>query len=278
MAESLTAASLAGLPHGFFTRRGGVSSGGFAALNCSLSGRDDPDAVRENRRRAADALGLPGTALVGLTQVHGDAVAVLEDPWPEDARPRADAVVTRRPGLALGIVTADCAPVLFADAEAGVIGAAHAGWRGAVAGVLEATLAAMAALGARRITAVVGPCIRQPSYEVAADLRDAVLARAPCAARSPRDLAAARSPRDLTAARSPRDADARFFAPGVRPDRWQFDLAGYCAARLRGAGAIVEVTPHDTLPDEARFFSHRRNTLARGGPIGHQLSAIALAG
>jgi YfiH family protein len=296
MAEVLTVPALAGLPHGFFTRRGGVSSGGFAALNCSLSGRDDPDAVRENRRRAADALGLPGTALVGLTQVHGDAVAVLDTPWPEDARPRADAVVTRRPGLALGIVTADCAPVLFADAQAGVIGAAHAGWRGAVAGVLEATLAAMAALGATRITAVVGPCIRQPSYEVAADLRDAVLAREPCAARSPRDLAAARSPRDLTAARSPRDltaarsprdlaaarsprdADARFFAPGVRPDRWQFDLAGYCAARLRGAGAIVEVTPHDTLPDEARFFSHRRNTLARGGPIGHQLSAIALAG
>jgi hypothetical protein len=260
MAEALTATSLGALPHGFFTRRGGVSGGGFAALNCSLSGRDDPDAVRENRRRAADALGLPGTALVGLTQVHGDAVAVLDTPWPEDARPQADAMVTRRPGLALGIVTADCAPVLFADPQAGVIGAAHAGWRGAVGGVLEATLQAMAALGATRITAVVGPCIRQPSYEVAADLRDAVLAREPAAARSPRDAA------------------ARFFAEGARPDRWQFDLAGYCAARLAAAGATVEVTPHDTLPDEARFFSHRRNTLARGGPIGHQLSAIALAG
>jgi copper oxidase (laccase) domain-containing protein len=140
----------------------------------------------------------------------------------------------------------------------------------------------------------VGPCIRQPSYEVAADLRDAVLARETIAARSPRETVAARSPRETVAARSPRDAAARspryaaarsprdaaarFFAEGARPDRWQFDLAGYCAARLRAAGAVVEVTPHDTLPDEARFFSHRRNTLARGGPIGHQLSAIALAG
>jgi len=255
MAEFVTAGMLAGqsgLAHGFFTRRGGVSSGGFAALNCSLSGRDDADAVRENRRRAADALGLPGQALVGLTQVHGDAVAVLDDPWPAAERPQADAVVTRRPGLALGIVTADCAPVLFADPGAGVIGAAHAGWRGAVAGVLEATVAAMEGLGAARgrILAAIGPCIRQPSYEVAADLRDALLARDP--------------------------ADARFFADGAREDRWQFDLAGYCAARLTAAGVAVEVTPHDTLPATETFFSHRRNTLARGGPIGHQLSAIAL--
>lgn len=255
MAEFVTAAGVAGRPglaHGFFTRRGGVSSGGFAALNCSLSGRDDADAVRENRRRAADALGLPGGALVGLTQVHGDAVALLDTPWPEADRPRADAVVTCRPGIALGIVTADCAPVLFADPEAGVIGAAHAGWRGAVAGVLEATVAAMVGQGAarHRILAAVGPCIRQPSYEVAADLRDAVLAR------------------DA--------ADARFFADGARPDRWQFDLAGYCAARLAAAGVTAEVTPHDTLPATDTFFSHRRNTLAGGGPIGHQLSAIAI--
>lgn len=255
MAEKFAAATLSaqpGLAHGFFTRRGGVSGGPFAALNCSLSGKDDPDAVRENRRRAADALGLPGTALFGLTQVHGDAVAVLETPWPEHDRPKADALVTRRVGVALGIVTADCAPVLFADPAAGVIGAAHAGWRGAVGGVLEATIEAMLAIGARRarILAVVGPCIRQPSYEVASDLRDAVLARDP--------------------------ADARFFAEGNREARWQFDLAGYCEARLRGAGVAVEVTPHDTLADEHNFFSHRRNTLAGGGPIGHQLSAIAL--
>ncbi|MBP0462681.1 peptidoglycan editing factor PgeF [Roseomonas sp. PWR1] len=254
MAVFVTAGTLAraGLPHGFFTRRGGVSSGAFAALNCSLSGKDDADAVAENRRRAADALGVPGDALAALTQVHGPDVAVLDAPWPLDARPKADAMVTRRPGVALGIVTADCAPVLFADAGAGVIGAAHAGWRGAVAGVLEATIDAMVALGARRasIVTAVGPCIRQPSYEVAADLRDAVLAR------------------DA--------ADARFFAPGRREDRWQFDLAGYCAARLSAASVAVEVTPHDTLAAEADFFSHRRNTLAGGGPIGHQLSAIAL--
>lgn len=257
MAQSVLATTLAaqpGLAHGFFTRRGGVSGGAFAALNCSLSGRDDPDAVRENRRRAADALGLPGEALAGLVQVHGDGVAVLDQPWPEAARPRADALVTRRAGIALGIVTADCAPVLFADPAAGVIGAAHAGWRGAVAGVLEATIEAMIAIGARRagIVAAVGPCIRQPSYEVAADLRDAVLAR------------------DA--------ADARFFAAGRRADRWQFDLALYCDARLRAAGVATEVTPHDTLAAEQDFFSHRRNTLAGGGPIGHQLSAIALTG
>jgi YfiH family protein len=256
MAEFVTAETLAraGLPHGFFTRRGGVSVGAFASLNCSLASRDDPEAVRENRRRAAAALGLPGSALAGLTQVHGAAVAVLEAPWPEERRPQADALVTRRPGVALSIVTADCAPVLFADAEAGVIGAAHAGWRGAVAGVLEATVEAMLALGARRdaIRAVIGPCIRQPSYEVGPDLRAAVLAR------------------DA--------ADARFFAAGRREGRWQFDLAGYCLARLAAAGVKAECTPHDTLVLEADFFSHRRNMLAGGGPIGHQLSAIALPG
>ncbi len=257
MAEFVTAATLSaqqGLTHGFFTRRGGVSAGPFAALNCSVSSKDDPDAVRENRRRAADALGVPGNALAGLTQVHGIDVAVLDAPWPETDRPVADALVTRRPGLALGVVTADCAPVLFADARSGVIGAAHAGWRGAVAGVLEATIEAMLALGARRdrIVAAVGPCIRQPSYEVAADLRGVVVAR------------------DA--------ADARFFADGARPDRWQFDLAGYCAARLAAAGVGAEVTPHDTLAQEDAFFSHRRRTLAGGGPIGHQLSAIATGG
>jgi YfiH family protein len=256
MAEFVTAESLADhrLAHGFFTRRGGVSAGPYAALNCSVSSKDDPDAVRENRRRVADALGVAGTALHGLTQVHGIDVAVLDAPWADGQRPTADALVTRRPGVALGVVTADCAPVLFADAEAGVIGAAHAGWRGAVAGVLEATIEAMLALGADRgrIATAVGPCIRQPSYEVAADLRDAVLARG--------------------------GADARFFAQGQRADRWQFDLAGYCAARLAAAGVAAEVTPHDTLALDDAFFSHRRRTLAGGGPIGHQLSAIALGG
>lgn len=242
-------------PHGFFTRAGGVSTGRFASLNCSLSGRDEAEAVRENRRRAADALGLPAQALVGLTQVHGIAVATVAAPWPEDQRPQADAMVTDRPGLLLGIVTGDCAPVLFADASAGVVGAAHAGWRGAVAGVIEATIAAMEALGAERarIAAAVGPCIAQPSYEVGPDLRAELLAR------------------DA--------ADARFLAPGRREDRWQFDLPGYCVARLRAAGvAEAGWVGRDTLAEEDAFFSHRRATLAGGGPIGHQLSAIALPG
>jgi hypothetical protein len=163
-------------------------------------------------------------------------------------------MVTDRHGIALGIVTGDCAPVLFADADAGIVGAAHAGWRGAVAGVLEATVTAMTALGATpgRITAAVGPCIGQASYEVGADLRAAVLDRAA--------------------------EDARFFAPGRRALHWQFDLSGYCAARLAAAcvGA-VEVLACDTLADDARFFSHRRRTLAGGGLIGHQISVIALA-
>lgn len=248
-------AALPGLRHGFFTRRGGVSGGPYAALNCSLSSKDDRDRVRENRRRAMAALDLPAAALHGLTQVHGIAVAELDQGWAEGAGPEADALVTRRPGVALGIVTGDCAPVLFADAAAGIIGAAHAGWRGAVAGVLEATVGAMERLGAdrARIVAAIGPCIAQPSYEVGPDLRDAVLADAPAA--------------------------ARFFAPGRRPERWQFDLPGYCAARLAALGlGAVETAGCCTLAEEARFFSHRRRTLAGGrDPIGHQLSAIALA-
>jgi YfiH family protein len=252
MAEALTVDSLM-MPHGFFTRRGGVSAGPFASLNCSLSSPDDRDAVIRNRTRVADRLGLAPEALVGLRQVHGQRVVTVTEPWELGAGQAADAMVTDRPGIALGIVTADCAPVLFADPAAGVIGAAHAGWRGAVAGVIEATIAAMVSLGAGAggIAAAVGPCIGQASYEVGPDLRAEVLAR--------------------------RSGDDRFFAPGLRPDRWQFDLAGYCAARLHAAGvARVTITGHDTLADEARFFSHRRRTLARSGPIGHQISAISL--
>jgi YfiH family protein len=252
MAESLRVATLPP-PHGFFTRRGGVSKGPFASLNCSLSSQDDRDLVMRNRSLVADVLGVPQTHLVGCTQVHGTDVVSVETPWEPGAGPRADAMVTSRPGLALGIITADCAPVLFADTEAGVVGAAHAGWRGAVAGIIEATIAAMVKLGARaeRIAAAVGPCIGQNSYEVAADLRDVVLARAP--------------------------ADIRFFADGSRVARWQFDLPGYCAARLAAAGvAQVTVTGVDTLSEEDRFFSHRRRTLTGGGPIGHQISVIAV--
>ncbi len=250
MAEALTADTLA-VPHGFFTRRGGVSAGPFASLNCSLSSPDDRAAVLENRARVARTLGTDPACLLGLTQVHGADVVTVTEAWAPGQGGKADAMVTDRPHIALGIVTADCAPVLFADARRNIVGAAHAGWRGAVAGVLEATLAAMAAIGAApaSVTAAIGPCIAQASYEVGSDLRDAVLARSA--------------------------ADDRFFAPGARPDRWQFDLPGYCAARLRAAGiGQVTVTGRDTLAEEDRFFSHRRRTLLNAGPIGHQISVI----
>lgn len=250
MAEALTAESLP-MPHGFFTRRGGLSVGPYASLNCSLGSQDDRDTVLRNRARVAHSLGINPATLLGLRQVHGAQVVTVTQPWPISQGEPADAMVTRQPGLALGIVTADCAPVLFADPSANVVGAAHAGWRGAVLGVLEATIAAMTQLGAAtdRIVAAVGPCIAQVSYEVGLDLRDAVRARAP--------------------------ADAMFFVPGNRPDRWQFDLAGYCAARLRAAGVgQVVATGVDTLADEDRFFSHRRRTLRKAGPIGHQISVI----
>lgn len=228
-------------PHGFFTREGGVSEGPFASLNCSRSGADDPVRIAENRRRVAEAVGVP--ALAGVHQVHGAGVVVVDEPWAVNAGPQADAMVTRRPGIGLAVITADCAPVLFS--APGVVGAAHAGWRGALAGVLEAVVEAM---GGQGVHAAVGPCIGPASYEVAADLRDSVLARDP--------------------------ADARFFV-GARPGHWLFDLPGYCAARLRAAGASVSVLGADTLADERRFFSHRRRTLAGGGPIGHQVSVIA---
>lgn len=237
--------------HGFFTRAGGISTGPFASLNCSLSGHDSRDAVLENRARAARTLGADPDYLVGLTQVHGAEAVHVTTPWRPGEGPKADAMVTDRAGLTLGIVTADCAPILFCDSGAGVVGAAHAGWRGALLGVIEATVKAMARLGAvpSRISAAVGPCIGQSSYEVADDLRDAVLER------------------DA--------ADAGFFVPGRREDRWQFDLPGYCVARLRAAGiGYIEDAAEDTLANEARFFSHRRRTLSGGGPIGHQISVI----
>jgi YfiH family protein len=248
-AEALLAPGLEA-PHGFFTRRGGVSAGPYASLNCSLSGADERASVLRNRALAAEAVGADPAGLVGLMQVHGAEVVPVAEPWAPGQGKRADAMVTDQPGVALGIVTADCAPVLFEGDGGRVVGAAHAGWRGALAGVLEATVAAMAALGASRasLRAAIGPCIAAASYEVAADLRDAVLARDP--------------------------EDDRFFGSGRRPDRWQFDLPGYCAARLAACGVEVALMGTDTLSDASRFFSHRRRTLAGGGPIGHQISII----
>lgn len=241
--------------HGFFTRQGGVSAGPYATLNCSLSSGDARESVSENRARAAHAVGVAPTALLGVTQVHGAAAVRVTACWAPGAGPRADAMVTNRPGIALGIITGDCAPVLLADTEAGVIGVAHAGWRGAAAGVIEATIGAMAGLGAApaRIVAAIGPCIRQASYEVGADLRDTVLAASPDA--------------------------ASHFTTGRRDGHWQFDLPGYCAARLSAAGArCIDTMEADTAAEEDRFFSHRRRTLTGGGPIGHQISILALIG
>jgi YfiH family protein len=248
----LTADSLR-VPHGFFSRQGGVSGGPYASLNCSLSGGDARDAVLENRARAARAIGAKPDRLVGLMQVHGADVVTVTAPWPPGNGPRADAMVTVRPDIALGIITADCAPVLLVDTEAGVAGAAHAGWRGAAAGVIEATVTAMTQLGATpaTIVAAIGPCIGQSSYEVGPDLRNTVLVQDP--------------------------GHARFFAAGYREAHWQFDLAGYCAARLAATGVrSVSVLGLDTAADEAMFFSYRRRTLGGGGPIGHQISVIAL--
>lgn len=250
----IPAAALAAIPHGFLGRAGGVSAGIHAGLNVGLGSDDDREAIHENRRRAVEAVA-PGAALVTLHQIHSaDAIAVTA-PFPDDARPHADALVTNHPGLLLGILTADCVPVLLADHGAGVIGAAHAGWKGALAGVTDATVAAMEKLGARRgsIAAAIGPCIGRASYEV-----DAAFFR-------------------RFAEADPENE--RFFADGVRPGHHQFDIEAYVAARLAAAGICrVEALGLDTYADEARFFSFRRAT-HRGEPgYGRQVSLIALPG
>jgi YfiH family protein len=248
--EVIRASTLEGIPHGFLGRRGGVSLGTIAGLNVGHGAEDDSEAVAENRRRAIAAV-LAGAQLATVYQVHSPDAVEVREPWPHDARPRADAMVTDRPGLLLAVVTADCAPVLLADREAGVVGAAHAGWRGAHGGVLENTVAAMERLGAarERIAAAIGPAIAQPSYEVDTRFRESFGAD-----------------------------DDRFFVPG-REGHWQFDLEGYAAARLRAAGVgSVEALGLDTYADEGRFFSYRRAT-HRGEPgYGRQFSLIGLPG
>jgi YfiH family protein len=244
------AAELEGIPHGFLGRVGGVSAGLVAGLNLGLGTGDDAAAVAENRARAVAAV-LPDARLVTVYQVHS-ADCVVAGEWSDDARPHADALVTDQPGLLLGVVTADCAPVLLADRSAGVIGAAHAGWKGAVSGVTDSMIAAMEKLGAKRgnIVAAVGPCIAQPSYEVDAGFYQRFVAQDP--------------------------GNAAFFVPGV-PDHWQFDLERYVAERLQQAGiGAVERLGLDTYPDENAFFSFRRAT-HRGEPdYGRQMSLIGL--
>ncbi|HYU12677.1 MAG TPA: peptidoglycan editing factor PgeF [Stellaceae bacterium] len=240
--------------HAFFTRHGGVSGGAFASLNCGFGSRDNPTDVARNRAIAAARLGLAPERLVSCHQIHGTDIVTVERPWQRTANPRADGMVTVVPGIALGILAADCAPVLFADPEAGVVGAAHGGWRGALAGVAEAAVAAMTGLGARteRIRAGIGPCIGQPSYEVGPEFA------ARFAAEDPESPA--------------------FFAPATRPGHFLFDLPGYIAARLGRLGlAAVERTPHDTAAEEELFFSYRRACLRGEVDYGRGLAAIALA-
>ncbi len=249
--DIFTAKALAGLRHGFLGRRGGVSEGVCAGLNVGWGSDDDREAIAENRRRAVAAVA-PGASLVTVHQVHSPDAIVAPAPWPDDGRPKADAIVTDRPGLALGILTADCAPVLLADAQAGVIGAAHAGWKGAFAGVVESTVAAMERLGARRerIGAAVGPCIARRSYEV-----------------------------DEAFLRRFADADPeneRFFAPG-RDGHHQFDLEGFVLSRLAEAGlARVEALGQDTYSQPETFFSYRRATHRAEPDYGRQIALIAL--
>lgn len=251
--EVIRAASFGAVPHGFLGRRGGVSVGELAGLNVGYGSSDDRDSIAENRLRAIAAV-LPGAELATVHQVHSADVVYVEEPWPQGERPRADAIVTDRPGLLLGILTADCAPVLFADVEAKVIGAAHAGWRGAVTGVLEATIAAMERCGAdrTRMVAALGPTIRQPNYEV--------------------------GPEFVTRFTAEDDANARFFEPSPRPNHALFDLPGYIAARLARAGvARVEDVGHCTYGDPTRFFSYRRSTHRQERDYGRHINAIALA-
>ncbi|NGM44921.1 peptidoglycan editing factor PgeF [Rhodobacter sp. SGA-6-6] len=236
--------------HGFFTRKGGASSGIFAGLNCGAGSSDQAEIVAINRARAAEAMGVAPQALVTVNQVHSADVVTVAGPLSD--RPRADAMVTATPGLALAVLTADCQPVLFADPEAGVIGAAHAGWRGALDGVLEATVAAMETLGAKReaISAVIGPCISQAAYEV--------------------------GPEFLDAFRDEDPAYTRFFANG-QGDRLLFDLPGFGLHRLRAAGVgQADWVRHCTYRDSERFYSYRRTTHAGEADYGRLISAIRL--
>ena len=250
--DIIRAAALQAIPHGFFGRSGGVSANAVASLNCGLGSGDDPQAVETNRRRAADAI-LAGAAVASVHQIHSPDAVIVREAASRDDRPRADALVTDRPGLLLGIVTADCAPVLLADVEAGVIGAAHAGWRGAVAGVTDRAIAAMISLGARveRIAAAVGPCIGQRNYEVDQAFADRLLAED--------------------------GGNERFLAdgPGGQP---HFDLEAYVVARLAAAGVRrIEAAGLDTYALEDRFYSYRRATHRGEADYGRQISLIGLA-
>jgi hypothetical protein len=254
MLSASSLASLDGVRHGFFTRQGGVSSGVYASLNCGPGSRDDAANVTENRARVADILGAEPSRLITVFQKHSADAVVTDKPWKEGKIPEADAIVTAKPGLAIGVLTADCAPVLFCDGAAGVIGAAHAGWRGALSGIVEATVEAMRKLGARpeHITAVIGPTISQDAYEVGADFVERFLADEP--------------------------ESAAFFITDEGSGEPHFDLPAYVGERLAraGVGSIADLG-FCTYCEETRLFSYRRSQHHGEEDYGRQISAILLA-
>lgn len=249
--EAIHASCLGSIPHGFFGRAGGVSDGAVWGLNAGFGSGDEPQRIEENRRRAAAAV-LPDARIVTVHQIHSDKAVRVLKPWSEAERPQADALVTDRPGVLLGILTADCAPVLFSDSDAGVVAAAHAGWRGALAGIVESTIEAMEELGASRdsIAAAVGPCIAQSSYEVDDGFRSAFLEHDP--------------------------GNSRFFVDGAA-DRWHFDLQAYVRHRVLASGiGEVEALRLDTYAHPDRFFSYRRSSHSGEPSYGRQISLIGL--
>lgn len=254
MFESSLLQAVPGLRHAFFSREGGVSEGIYASLNGGVGSKDDPAHVQENRRRMADSLGVAPSHFLTVFQIHSPDVAVATGPWMTDERPRADAMVTNVPGLALGVTAADCGPILFVDPQARVIGAAHSGWKGAFTGVLESTIAEMEKLGADRsqIIAAIGPLIRQRSYEVGAEF--------------------------VTRFTNTDTDNARFFIPSTRAGHAMFDLAGYVRARLERAGILmIDDVDVDTYSDE-RFFSYRRSVHRAEPDYGRNIHALMLEG
>lgn len=252
-ATSPVLSALPGVSHAFFTREGGVSGGIYASLNGGLGSNDDPEAVRENRRRMEATLGVAPGRLAVPWQVHSAEAVATDGPWLRETSPHVDGVATATPGLAVAVTIADCCPILFADPKARVVAAAHAGWKGAIGGVLEATLARMEELGARRAdtVAALGPCIRQRSYEVGPEFAARFTAEDP--------------------------ENARFFEPSARPGHAMFELGGYVVERLRRAGlADVDDLGLDTYSDERRFFSFRRTTHRAEPDYGRMIAAIAL--
>ena len=250
--ESPLLSAIPGLRHAFFTREGGVSAGIYGSLNGGIGSNDDPARVEENRRRMAERLGVAPEHFISVWQTHSPDALVTTGPWPGEERPRADAIATRTEGLAIGVTAADCGPVLFADPNARVIGAAHAGWKGALTGILESTIEAMEKLGAERgrLVAAIGPLIRQPSYEVGGEFVERFI-----------------------------EADAEhtlFFIPSVREGHSMFDLAGFIRMRLERSGVfLIDDTGLDTYSDE-RFFSYRRSVHRKEPDYGRHVHSIAL--